>query len=98
MAPDGCSGGMDALARLVNRLRGAGRNRRLTFTGCCDEHDLFYEQGGTGKDRAFADKVLRLCIADNLRKRGRNRWVRSHVPWIFWAAVRIGGRFYWRRA
>ncbi len=118
---------MDALARLVNkyiRRAGpdssgsgqfgsgpAGRGRPLAFTGCCDEHDLFYEQGlpwqGWGRvlpwlrqsfrDRAFADRILRKCIAQNLRRRGRPRWVRLHVPWCFWLGVRLGGWWFWKR-
>ncbi len=95
MSADGCSGGMDTLTRIVNRLRGAGKDRPLAFTACCDEHDLFYDQGGTRKDRAFADSILRQCIADNLRKRGRSRWVRLHVPWLFWFFVRCFGWIYW---
>ena len=98
MAADGCSGGMDALARIVNRLRGAGKDRPLAFTGCCDEHDLFYEQGGSRADRAFADCILRQCIARNLQRRGRSRWVRLHVPWLCWAAVRLLGGRYWGKA
>ena len=98
MPPNGCSGGMDALARWWNKiLRRAGDNRSLAFTGCCDEHDLFYEQGGGRKDRAFADRILRRCIADNLRRRGRGRWVRLHVPWVFWVAVRVGGWWFWQK-
>jgi hypothetical protein len=51
--PNGCSCGMDALAKAWNKyVRRAGDNRRLAFTGCCDEHDLFYAQGGSRADRA----------------------------------------------
>ena len=95
MPPNGCSGGMDRLAMLLHRIKGKGREKKLAFTGCCDEHDLFYEQGGTAKDRAFADKILRLCIAENLKKRKRGRWVCLHVPWVFWAGVRLGGWWFW---
>ena len=95
MPTDGCSGKMDAIARWVNKyIRRAGDNRPLAFTGCCDEHDLFYDQGGSWRDRAFADRILRQCIRDNLIRRGRSRWVRLHVPWCFWVGVRVGG---WRR-
>jgi hypothetical protein len=109
MSANGCSGGMDSLARWWNKyLRRAGDDRRLAFTGCCDEHDLFYGQGGVrngrsflrhlweeARDRWFADGILRRCIAANLRKRGRPWWVRAHVPWVFWLGVRLGGWFYW---
>ena len=92
----GCSGGMDAFARWWNRVvRRAGSGRPLAFTGCCAEHDLFYEQGGSRADRAFADAVLRRCIAENLMARHRPLWVRLHVPFCFWLAVRIFGGFYW---
>lgn len=91
MAPDGCSGGMDKFAQWVRK------GNKLAFTGCCDEHDLFYEQGGNWRDRAFADRILRQCISANLRQRGRPPLVRLHVPWCFWAAVRCFGWLYWER-
>lgn len=96
MPPNGCSGGMDTLARWWNTyLRRAGDGRKLAFTGCCDEHDLFYEQGGSSRDRWFADRVMRECIRENLRKRQRGPWVCFHVPWCFWAGVRMGGWWFW---
>lgn len=96
MTTDGCSGGMDAIARIVNRLRGAGEGRKLAFSPCCDDHDLFYEQGGSWRDRAFADKILRRCIRDNLIRRKRGWWVQAHVPVVFWVCVRMCGWIYWR--
>jgi hypothetical protein len=46
VAANGCSGGLDSLAKWINEyIRRAGDNRPLAFTGCCDEHDLLYEQG-----------------------------------------------------
>ena len=121
MAADGCSGGMDALARWINKyIRRAGDGRKLAFTGCCDEHDLFYEEGtrwpgATWHDcpgaaafyawvggrladipwRWKADRLLRQCIAANLRKRNRSLWVRLHVPWCFWLGVRVCGWWSW---
>lgn len=111
MSADGCSGGMDALARWWNKyLRGVGEGRPLAFTACCDEHDLFYEQGGRRngrawprylwdewRDRLFADALLRRCIAGDLKRRGRPLWVRLHVPWLFWLGARLGGVCYWGR-
>ena len=99
MAPNGCSCNMDRLARWWSRtfFKAEGKGRKLAFTGCCDEHDLFYEQGGSRKDRCFADQILRRCIAANLKRRKRNGWVRLHVPWVFWAAVRLGGWYYWTK-
>ena len=32
------------------------------FTYCCDEHDLFYEEGGTNEDKKFADDLLVNCV------------------------------------
>lgn len=84
MSTDGCSGKMDVVAKFVNYFRTGEKGRKLSFTGCCDEHDLFYEQGGSRKDRAFADKILRECIKANLIKRKRSKWVQLHVPYIFW--------------
>lgn len=91
MVVDGCSGGMDKFAQVVRK------GHKLAFTACCDEHDLFYEQGGSRADRAFADDILRECIAHNLRKRDRSRWVQKHVPWCFWIAVRCCGWIFWGR-
>lgn len=53
---------------------------------CCDEHDLFYQQGGTRADRAFADKLFRECI----REAGYPK-----SAWVCWAAVRLAGWWNW---
>ena len=121
MAANGCSGGMDTFARWINKyIRRAGDDRALAFTGCCDEHDLFYEQGvmwpgktwkdwpgfrpllswlwGRVKDvpwRWRADRLLRECVAANLKARGRSKWVRLHVPWCVWVGVRVLGWWNW---
>ena len=29
---------------------------------CCDEHDLFYEQGGSFRTKLFADRLLTRCV------------------------------------
>ena len=94
--PNGCSGGMDALAKAVNRAKGRGK-KPFTFTFCCDEHDLFYAQGGNAATRRFADNILRQCIAQNLAGRGKHRLVQWHVPWCFWLAVRLFGWLYWSK-
>lgn len=34
----------------------------LPEEGCCDEHDLFYEQGGSIRIKFFADWLLAKCV------------------------------------
>lgn len=80
MPPNGCN----VLTPLHLKLFGID----MPFRGCCDEHDLFYEQGGTWKDRAFADMVLRQCVRDSGR---------PVVAWVMWAAVRVFGRRHWEK-
>ena len=46
---DGCT----VLSGLHLRLFGID----MPFRGCCDEHDLFYEQGGGWRDRWLAARV-----------------------------------------
>lgn len=60
----------------------------MPFRPCCDEHDLFYEQGGLASDRRFADKIFRQCIKE------------SGYPisaWICWIAVRCMGWTCWNK-
>lgn len=97
MVTDGCSGMMDYLTCLINKYIRQVGYKKLSFTGCCDEHDLFYEQGGNKKDRAFADKVLYNCIKSNLLKRNRPKHVCVHVPFLFWLGVRLFGWMYWSK-
>jgi len=78
--PNGCSGGVGILWRTFT---GADP----CFTYCCDEHDLFYEQGGSEEDRKFADGLLRDCM------------IRDGHPilaWIFYIAVQKFGASHWR--
>lgn len=58
----------------------------MPFRGCCEEHDLFYEQGGKRADRAFADKLFRKCI------KAKGYKVSAWVCWVF---VRAFGGFFW---
>ncbi|EGJ49062.1 hypothetical protein [Desulfocurvibacter africanus] len=81
MAADGCSGGVDWLWRVC-------LGRRPPWTYCCDEHDLAYEEAESLADLRLADRRLRDC----LRQAGRP--VRS---WIYYAAVRLCGWWYWKR-
>lgn len=77
---DGCT----VLTALHLRLFGLD----MPFRGCCDEHDLFYEQGGSRRDRAFADKLLLRCVSDS-----------GHPvsAWAMWLAVRVFGGPHWAR-
>lgn len=34
----------------------------LPEEGCCNEHDLFYEQGGSIRTKFFADWLLAVCV------------------------------------
>ena len=57
------------------------------WEGCCDQHDLAYEQGGDDAVRAWADALLRDCM------------IRQGYPvraWAYWAAVRLFGGRYWK--
>lgn len=77
--PNGCN----VLSPLARALLG----RDVKFRICCDEHDLFYDQGGDRRDRAYADKLLRECIA----REGHPVWA-----WACWAGVRCFGWWFWR--
>lgn len=61
-------------------------------------HDWMYERGGGSKERAKADAIFRMKI----QRLGRGRtwpgrlWVGA-IAWIYWAGVRIGGWWGWRR-
>lgn len=35
---------------------------RLREHGCCQEHDLFYEQGGSWKTKVWVDFLLSKCV------------------------------------
>lgn len=65
MAANGCSGGLDTLARWINKyIRRAGDGRNLAFTACCDEHDLFYEQGTFWPGKTWKDWPGRKAAGD----------------------------------
>lgn len=56
--------------------------KHLPFAGCCDEHDLAYEQIETEADRRWADAHFLRCMVE----RG--------YPWIgiiFWIIIRAFG-------
>ena len=79
MASDGCSGG-------VSWIYGKILKRDVPFLYCCDEHDLAYEEGGTRRDRALADRRFRDCVKDGGR---------PARAWLFWLAVRLAGWLFW---
>ena len=58
----GCTG-VSWVARLIGV--------ELPEEGCCDEHDLFYEQGGSLRTKLFADWLLTKCV---YRKNGQTVW------------------------
>lgn len=62
----------------------------LFWKDCCKAHDFYYRnsQIGTGVSRKEADKRLRHCM----RAKGSGRF----VAWVYWAAVRIVGRRFWK--
>lgn len=80
MPPNGCN----VITPFHQRFLG----RDLIIRPCCDEHDLFYEQGGSWRNRAFADKILRCCVRD------MGYPVRA---WIIWTSVRLFGWTCWGR-
>ena len=77
---NGCSGGIDTAYRAVYR-------KPPPFGYCCNEHDLFYYQGGGRATRAFADERFRQCL------QGHIGW----LAWVLWMAVRVCGVLYWDR-
>jgi hypothetical protein len=76
------------LAKAVQkwRLDGCTSAPDLNVRSCCDEHDISYQSGRMS--RREADKQLRRCI----RSKG---WI--VMPWVFWLAVRVFGRRYYKR-
>lgn len=50
----------------------------LPEEGCCNEHDLFYEQGGTLRTKIFADWLLAKCV------------VAINGGWRGWAKAGVG--------
>lgn len=66
----------------------------LPEEGCCQEHDLFYEQGGTLRTKIFADWLLAACVArvnpglPGLFKSGLGLVVLSVNPYSYWTFFR----------
>ena len=79
--PNGCGP-----AGIISKPWEAVTGSPPVWVGCCDQHDLAYEQGGDDATRAWADALLRDCM------------IRQGYPvraWAYWAAVRVfGGRFW----
>lgn len=57
MSSNGC-GMWGALSKAWRKLSG----NLPPFEGCCDEHDLAYEQIETEEERAWADKQFLRCV------------------------------------
>ena len=55
---------------------------KTPYEGCCDQHDLAYEQGG----KVEADWVLRQCI------RAAGYPVQA---WLIWGVLSTVGWLYW---
>lgn len=53
---------------------------------CCHQHDRDYGSRGT-VSRAEADRRLRQCVAAGGR---------PALAWLLWAALRIGGWYWWK--
>lgn len=84
MGSNGC-GGAGEISRFWRETLGTPP----PWEGCCDEHDLAYDQGGPATWRAWADRLLRDCM------------IRRGYPvraWLYWAAVRCFGCGHWRQA
>ena len=77
MSTNGC-GHWGTVSIIWDALTG----QRPPFHGCCNEHDLAYEQAETDDDRAWADKHLLRCM----KRRG---W--KYTGYAFYAAVRLFG-------
>lgn len=96
MAVNGCSCGVSWLWRVFT-------GAPPSFEYCCDEHDLFYDQGGSGADRLFADRLFLACMLADLQTRGKGpalgrlfyRGVRAFgwINWAWCAVLRRAGAF-----
>lgn len=80
--PNGCTGGISKLWRLAT-------GRRPPFEPCCNEHDLFYDEGGGSEDRRWADERMRDCIS----AAGY-----PALALLMWTAVRLLGGLFWGRS
>ena len=61
----------------------------LIFRDACDLHDYMYSKGGKEKDRSIADKEF---LSNMLKKARRNLFYRT-MAYIYYTAVKVGGRF-----
>ena len=80
-----------ALRAVYRRMRGKTDGCTLSpdfdFKACCDLHDVRYRANPERIPRAMADRLLRRCI----REKGYRV-----LPWVYWGAVRIFGRAFWK--
>lgn len=81
MAGDGCTNAPD-----------------LWYTSCCQRHDDAYsthaDHYGRPITRAKADAQFRQCLA---RSGKLGPIGRRFIPWLYWSAVRLFGRRYWKQ-
>ena len=56
------------------------------WSPCCQAHDAAYQSSETS--RRTADAAFRRCLCQHLP---------APVAWAMWLAVRLFGRFHWRR-
>lgn len=81
------------------RLKGDGCTGApdLWFSACCRDHDAAYTFGtdanGTPTTRKAADLALLRCTQAALTNRPA---ILRPLPWLFYFAVRLFGRFYWK--
>ena len=47
------------------------------WADCCAEHDLFYEQGGSWKERQASDRRLRNCVFLKITRRNRGYFLKQ---------------------
>lgn len=64
---------------------------------CCEEHDEGYAEGDQVQgfwarfnDRRKKDAKLRKCMKK--KRLPGTKWRYRVIPWVFWIAVRLGGR------
>lgn len=90
-----------ALASAWAAVKGDGCTNApdLIYSDACRQHDADYtthtDERGAALTRADADRRLRLAMS----KAGRGSLIAGWLlPWTYWAAVRLFGGNYWRKA
>ena len=69
----------------------------VNWRPCCENHDYAYRIPELPRTRREADRDLRTCMQASAKGRGAARvalvW---SVSWIYWAAVRATGWYFWK--